>query len=717
MRALLDLVGEGCCCCCDKEGEPATRSRTGVPSLAGHLPLSPPGRTAQTGRLEMPPLKLRPVLDESFVPPVPSWDSPQRPGAWGAGFIPGVLDGPSPRVFTHERVGEADPLPDSGPFFPPTFQRPDGTSVALPGGPLRVRVGEGALAVDLTPRTLYPAGWAYAYDPYGPYQLGVYHPRGDIQPTPDALSPFGALPGLLVPPPGATLPLTFPAIRFRTGARGSETAAPLLEWERLPDAALFLSTGEEWPAFDAIGTRWRERVVVGTWPEVPAQGPEIVTERRGPITRGVLQARANDPGSGDVTSLQVYREERPSAEGGTRYWTVGVTGTEWVEGAEWQVGVVLQLRTSGDPYPWHDYSCSWVNSMPRETVPPPELPWSERTWATPDGQVTWTPGTATQAGTLSAYGHTLAGGTWAGLSPPVTPGGALPDPGQAVVLHERGGTVTALWPGGRRESGTRAAFEAGGLRCAAGAFRQFSPVGLGSNVWPPQWAWAVTGEDEARALTAWDAWRDSTPREWPGRPKRRPPPGHALSPPAALRPPLGVTLATTGRVPRGEEPLKARDGRRQPPWQVPATVEVQGEGWTPSAAALAALAKPMLYPPGGQEERLDDTTSARGTLRVTWAGERLPDGGTRRELRAALLFRAKVPAGQLPTLTVNGLAATVRPLGRNAGTRGWHPYLATWGALYAPVAASPLTLTCSAPMTRLLLARIGLGETGGGVEG
>ena len=720
VRLLLGLLGEDCCCECEEQARREREKQAGrhlfLPGAAvSYQVAQPAGSDPVTGQPSMPVRRRGRPPDEPFIPLLPpAYDSPQRPGAWGAGFIPGIRPEPQgpPRALTHEAIGQADTLAEPADFFPPAYQLADGAGLALSAGPVRVRAGRGALTVKRLRRTLYPAAFAYALDPYG---QGAYHPRGDIQPTPEALSPFGALPGITVPEPGASVTLTFPAIRYRT-TRDEVGRVLLSEWHPLEPRRLDLRTGQRWEAFDAIGARWQEQLLAGGWPTLPQSGPEVVIERRGPITRGNLREQeGTSTPMGDVRDLQVYREDRPVREGGPRYWTIG-RQREVLESGElpsvpvpetdlWQAGVVLQIRDADDPYPWGLYDCTWLNSMPREVRPEPPLPWTDRTWQTPGREIVWTP---EGGGTLTAYGHTLTGGTWGGVSPP----GSWHE-GRAVVLHEMEGTVTALWPDGKRESCARAEFEARVLGCEKDAFQHFSPIGLGANVWPPQWTWAVTGDDEARAVTAWDAWRDLTKREWPGRPRRRP---ERAAPPARLRPPLGVTLATTGRVPRYEEPLKIIEGQQQPPWHLPAKVEVQRGGeWMAEPKALAALAKPALYPPALQNEALDDRTSVRGLLRVTWAGEPLPDGGTRHEARAALLLRVKTGA-KLPTLTVNGIAVPLRPLGRSAGGRGWQPYLATWDAPYGVVRATPLTLSCSAPLSRLLLTRIGLGKQAGGIE-
>ena len=513
-------------------------------------------------------------------------------------------------------------------------------------------------------------------------------------------------------------------IRYRLGAEQT-----LAEWFPVPSRQFSLGGGEEYPAFDAIGARWAEKLIGGFAPL--NQGAEVVIERRGPLKLGVLRAGGGDD-STDVGALEVYREDTPQ---GVRYWTLALQNDVLEDGtpapaltppeALWKAGAVLQIRTNGDPFPWGEYSCSGLNTMPSVFAPEPDFPWAERRWQSPGGLIQFLQGDGSGPDTLSAYGVSRTGGTWAGVRGPITPqrleywASGEDDPGEAVVLHEKGAAVTAIWPNGTVETCTRAAFESDVLRCPAGAFQGFSRVGLGSNVWPPQWAWAVTGTDAARAVVAWDIWRDSVKGQ-AGRSRKRPDPGGVQAPtPPGLRPPLGMTLATTGRTPRHEEPLRARAPDflwGQPPWHLPLTVEVfRDGGWEAAANARTALSKPALYPPARQLEELNDSSGvpAKTALRLSWAGPILP-AGPGPAAQAALLLRAKVGTGKLPEVVVGGSPAVVWALGRNAGASGWQPFLVTWGAGYPAVHPGTITVTCSAPLSRLLLTRLGQGQAEGG---
>lgn len=637
--------------------------------------------------------------DETVLPPpTPSYDSPQRPGAWGVGFLPGVRGEPPqpPRAFAHEARGDAPPPPPLSPFFPTELLGASGASTPLPtSGPLRVRVGVGASTLRQSVTRLYP-GWSYALDPYDPGGTGVYHPRGEVGETPAEWSPTGrAIPAISLT---ADQTLSRPVVEYREGG----------EWRLAGVRELEVGVSDTiYPEFDALAVEWHEASLVGPPPPDPANISPIVLERRGPLRTGLLYTAGRRNQYGWHRQIQLV----PLAG---RYWKLAHLGAEGnVPDAEgWYRGVLLQVQEGRDPFPWGQYPCRQLNTMPFTRLPDPPPPWRDRTWQTLDGSVRWTR-VEGEAPTLTAWGQTLRGGTWAGLrGPPQLRADGTLDFGDVLILHEAGGAVTLLSRRGL-ESCPRATFEREVLRCPPGAFRGFSPVGLGTNVWPPGWAWAVTGEDEARALTAWDPWRDTTRREWPSRPRRRPPLGRALAPPPTLRPPLGLTLATTGRVPRSEEPLRRfADGRQQPPYHLPSRVEVWREGrWVNAPAARAALSRTMLYAPAGLADDLEDRGGVRGELRVTWGGEAMPrsEGAL-----AALLLRARV-GREPPAVTVNGWATEVRPLGRNAGERGWQPFLVTWGGGYLAAHASPLTLACSAPLSRLLLTRAAVGEaTGGG---
>lgn len=140
--------------------------------------------------------------------------------------------------------------------------------------------------------------------------------------------------------------------------------------------------------------------------------------------------------------------------------------------------------------------------------------------------------------------------------------------------------------------------------------------------------------------------------------------------------------------------------RGQAPFLLPTRVEVNGE---PNPKALAALAKRILYPPAKWKDELDDRTSARGLLAVTFAGE-LPGGG-----HAVLYLRAK--AGREPP--VCAIHGPLHPLGHNAGKRGWQPFVlplvTAEGSEVEPLGLVPdltINTNINAPLSRMLLGRL-----------
>lgn len=130
--------------------------------------------------------------------------------------------------------------------------------------------------------------------------------------------------------------------------------------------------------------------------------------------------------------------------------------------------------------------------------------------------------------------------------------------------------------------------------------------------------------------------------------------------------------------------------RGQAPFLLPTRVEVGGE---PNPKALAALAKRILYPPAKWKDELDDRTSARGLLTVTFAGE-LPGGG-----HAVLYLRAR--SGKAPP--VCAVHGALQPLGHNAGKRGWQPFILPIELSLEP--DMTITTNINAPLSCLLLGR------------
>lgn len=269
--------------------------------------------------------------------------------------------------------------------------------------------------------------------------------------------------------------------------------------------------------------------------------------------------------------------------------------------------------------------------------------------------------------TLTAFGHTFRGGTWAALrDTPLVRKDGTTDWERVIVLHASDTTVTAVRQDGSTEAIPREQFEREILRVSPGAFTGFSSVGTLNNTWPPQWAWCGC-QEEMRAVAAHDPWRDSQkarPEEdaepthwyWPARPGKRPRKRPSTAPVA----PLGLTLADVSGAVEHDEPLK----RREPPLSLPA------EAKTGNVDVRAKVAKRILYQPSEWPEELDDRTSVTGMLRLVF---HIPTVQSGEEVRAALLLRLKTKA---ETIRVNGAECSLVKLGHNADQRrGWHPYV------------------------------------------
>ncbi len=276
--------------------------------------------------------------------------------------------------------------------------------------------------------------------------------------------------------------------------------------------------------------------------------------------------------------------------------------------------------------------------------------------------------------TLTAFGHTFRGGTWAALrDTPLVRKDGTTDWERVIVLHASDTTVTAVREDGSTEAIPREQFEREILRVSPGAFTGFSSVGTLNNTWPPQWAWCGC-QEEMRAVAAHDPWRDSQkarPGEdaqpppgsghwyWPARPGRRP----RMLPAGAPAPPLGLTLADVTGTVLHDEPLK----RREPPLLLPAEAKT---GAALNVDVRAKVAKRLLYQPAEWPEELDDRTSVTGMLRLVF---HIPTVQSGEEVQAALLLRLKTKA---KTLRVNGVECPLYKLGHNADERrGWHPYV------------------------------------------
>ncbi len=638
-----DLLGCGCRkrCCCETKEAPR--------------PPAPGGNLFQTKGKGSPP----PALpdDPPFIPPVASFDSPQRPARYG----------PAPHQPGTDAHGEF--TGETG--TPPArvaLLRDDGTPTALPA---YARIDHATRTVTgtvtdeivrtpgLTPGALHVPvidaavgrGEATRHDPY-PVPVG-----NDTVWVRD-----------LADRPGGTATRRTRRVTLGWDRTFTETTLGTEAWTGTVGQAVF---GAPTPlAPTAPGRLLTEYRVQDDW-TIPLGDGSLRTRVR------TLQGRAPSPDAVAWMNLAPLG-------------TVTRTVSDW--GAELQPpGSLIHTPVTGP-----------LEGQAFPLIPPPAPPAPGVRWVSPDGQVTVTgpltapdPADLTDA-TLTAYGTPLEGGSWTALrdTPVWVPGDGV-TPGhwefdRVIVLHEAGGTITALRPGQPAESVTRAVFEAECLRGAT--FTRFSPLGAAHHSWPPQWAFA-TCETDTRALTAWDAWRDAIKRppapdatpppgpaswSWPARPGRRP----LTLPASASRAPLGVTLADILEA-SDEEPLP----KGAAPLSLPLTVEVWREdvqAWAVSESARLALSKRVLYAPAQWPEELDDRTSTRGRVRVTFPAG---DG------RAVLLLRARAPTGRPLVIEVNGVPVTARRLGHNAPRRGWHPYVLRTGQTGA-------TLTLIAPHAR-----------------
>ncbi|WP_034383027.1 hypothetical protein [Deinococcus sp. YIM 77859] len=584
-----------------------------------------------------------------FVPPTPSYDSPQRPALFG-----GLLRLPDADE-DGEFIGEIGTAPPEG-----TLLLDDGRLAFLPPSPF----------IDHSERVVVSSEFSGVRVVTGLSVDSTYVPliatAVDSRSDQDRLSPY---------------PFTFQGrpywlrdfVERPGGQQSRDTLRVTLGWD-----------GHR--AEEVTDTQVQPGTVVsakvGMGPEAPGL---LLTDYR------VWTAWTQPFGGGGAAASSRTR---------VRY----LQGRRVPDFPEWQTLMLLssvtrpnvdwgdELQPAGSetfedrtgPLEAQTFVSDWAGSEP-----PPGL-----RWRSPDGEVTVEgpliddPADLTNA-TLTAYGVVLQGGTWAGLRDhPVQREDGTWDFDRVVVLHEAGGTVTAVRSDGRAESCRRAVFEAEALRGAL--LSRFSPVGLGHHSWPPPWAFALC-EQDTRALVAWDPWRDARKRRgddqpaswsWPARPAKRP----RTLPASAPRAPLGVTLADVlGPVPR-DEPLP----RGAAPLRVPVAAEVQRGGqWEASPGALAALAKRVLYAPAGWPEELDDRTHVRGPVRLTWEGS----AG-----EAVLLLRAKPQAGRPLEVSVNGAVYPARRLGHNAlEKRGWHPYL-----VETRERDPTLVLTANAPLSRVL---------------
>lgn len=456
------ILGCGCrarCCCADK---PATPEPEGEALFQKQARTVPPPRAA----------------DESpFVPPPPqSFDSPQRPGAWGGGHLPGVdLAG----RFFGEGGGGGETV----------FVLDDG-SLALPGA---------ATVVNHQDRTVR---WVS----YGAVQFSE--------------------------PISLPLPID---VQLKTGEQNG-----VVYWKKY--------------AFG--GVEYGQETLFGS-------GTLQIVERsfdpNSPLTS------TSEPFSATVTAPYI----RLVGDYTNHLSYVGRGGTLYAKIKDPNGEIEVPITKEGYFYPASGASKYLVDmgGIRGGTQSLPAVPFS---WCSPDGQVVvngkWRSEHASlwdetgAALTLTAYGHALAGGSWAALCGPML----TEDEGEILapvpwVLHERGGVITRLTPDGEVVQLPRDVFETEVLRIPAGTFRRFSPVGTLFNTWPPHWAFCECGVSdlsEVRALTLHDPWRDSVrgkPPEgteppawwyWPDRPRKRP----RVLPDTAPVAPLGLALADVLRA-------------------------------------------------------------------------------------------------------------------------------------------------------------------------
>lgn len=646
MRLLLGLLGEDCCCCCKERDEQERQQRNRRSPAAPYQVARLAGGDPATGRPSMPPRRRAGPVDEPFIPLPPSYDTPQRPAQF-AGNVH------LPR--SNERgafLGEAGTLTGGGMvldngriIFPPfqvidhharevrtqqrgeivsTYGYTEGGMVVPPLGPALARAPE----KRLTPYAFESVGIRLWLTDITPRQGGEQ--RRDI---------------------------TLTTLRW-DGSQGSEVLSTEQRHGTVYSAQVRLDNqgrpGEAFVGYELL-TAWAQ----------PSDGPQYRTRER-------LLYGKREPGRGEPVLLwRVDYQLRTLSEWGADLQPVGTqTRTPITGPLEWQ---------TFDDWPYESLVINgerFISPDGKVVVSGDDLQ-SDDPQRLRDGEV------------LSAYGHALTGGTWTALrdTPHWDAEKKAWDFSPLIVLHEQGEVITAIRPNGSRETCTRTQFEAESLRCEAGAFLGFSPVGLMEHSWPPQWAFALCGDD-TRALVAHDPWRDCAKKRtagapaswfWPGRPAKRP-----RTVPSRPRAPLGVTLADI--LPASQpEPLAKGEG----PLRLPAGAElVEGARVVGGGTPLAAVAKRLLYAPAEWPEELNDKTGIKGAVRLTWATA----AG-----QAVLLVRAKAPSTGL-RCNVDGVEVQPWKLGHNTPEkRGFHPYL-----LVTAAKGNTLTLETNGTLTRVL---------------
>lgn len=623
------LRGECCCCDCGEK-----------------KPQQQPQRPMVNGR-PAPPVQ-RGGEDTPFVPPVPSWDTPQRPG-----------------------FGGYAPSNDAS-----------GTFLGL-GDTLQVTTSllfeNGQSGTTIQPRFDHQAGKVYGKEV--DYQIQQGYSKDGVPLAMFILEQYLDTPAQAKPH------------AFSSGYYGSidytVRAINLTEKKNRGELTnTYYSTTLDYKDGRASREQYGTAKVSGSIMTADfdlvttLDGKSIILRRIGPleiVTQWIGLPKDPRIVRKQWLTMQVENPAKPD----WRYWFTGIrfiiaelptynkTPKEW--GAEYPGDAIATYTTitgSAEHQLWHEV----IVDPPRPGI---------RTFTSPDGAV-FVQGKDTDSdpanlkdAELTAYGHSFKGGTWTALrdNPQLRKDGSW-DYSPLIVLHEKGDVVTAVRPDGSKETTTRAKFAKEVLRIEPDKFERFSSQGAGLHSWPPQWVYAgstaPSPDGAAVAIVAHDAWRDNikhppTPPPnpplpagwvWTGRPPKRP----KVVPTSAPRPPLGLALA--GAQPFGGiEALKKGQGPLDPP--IKAEVK-EKEVWKASDSALRALAKRMLYQPAGWPEELSDGTNVGRLVRVTFDTT---------DERLLLWLRLKVNAGQEPTFSIEGRPVQLLRLGHNAPEKnGFHPY-------------------------------------------
>lgn len=602
-------------------------------------PPTPLFQAAPRTRLPLPAL-----ADEPFILPIPAWDTPQRPTPEN---LPRT-DGKG--TFLSDRpVGDA---PVEGPGGLITLD--SGAQVALPA----------ASSIDHLARTVTGRSYSDVIEPgYSPDAV-VFEPLGRaLERAAQPESPYKVR--TLAEPHTDTAIWLNNIVQDRSGGQMTTTVRQIVqrfEGQRTEDVLEEIKvTGTIWTAKTELRTPNKayaalEYKFINEWVEKPTTDPNLSDDQK-PVQR-------------EQRLMALYHSSEKTPD--ENFWFTD----QWIQVAPGIISQEVKTRGQWKAEGWDGVSLTTESKFtgpleyqkfPQATAHPvpPDGVRFRATGVTVTGAARDNPADLT-GGTLSAYGHSLSGGSWAALrdNPVQKPDGTW-DFSPLIVLHESGDTVTAVRADGSRETCTRAVFEREVLRVPVGSFQRFLASGHAYHSWPNQWCWAAAGT-EARALVAFDPWRDCTKRRqpntpeswtWAARPPRRP-----KRVPGTPRCPLNVALAMVGTA--GDEPLAKGRG----PLLLPTKAEVPTQGaWGVSEKALAALAKRVLYQPAGWPEELDDSKAVRGEMRVSFS-EALD--------RAVLLIRGRALDGKPFAVKVNGDDAVLHKLGHNSPEkRGWHPYL------------------------------------------